>query len=126
MADARLIDANEVLCFIKDEIEESKNEKNEARARDSESDVAYNSGEIQEARRIKRHILNAPTVDAVPVVRCRECVCSSVCDDQLICSRIADVMDGYYRGTAEVVKPDDYCSHGVRQRAKMDGGASDG
>lgn len=58
------------------------------------------------------------------LVRCKDCVCSSMCDDQLICSRIADVMDGYYRGTAEVVKPDDYCSHGIRQKAKpLYGGA---
>ena len=58
-----------------------------------------------------------PTVDAEPV-RCDECVCCSMCDDQLICSRIADVMDGYYRGTVEVVKPDDYCSKGIRRTAK--------
>ena len=58
-----------------------------------------------------------PTVDAEPV-RCDECVCCSMCDDQLICSRIADVMDGYYRGTVEVVNPDDYCSKGIRRTAK--------
>ena len=59
----------------------------------------------------------ATTVEAEPV-RCNECVCCSMCDDQLICSRIADVMDGYYRGTVEVVKPDDYCSKGIRRTAK--------
>ena len=59
----------------------------------------------------------APSVD-IKVVRCGECVCCSMRDDQLICSRIADVMDGYYRGTAEVVKPDDYCSKGIRRTAK--------
>ena len=59
----------------------------------------------------------APVVDAEPV-RCDECVCCSMCGDQLICSRIADVMDGYYRGTVEVVNPDDYCSKGIRRTAK--------
>ena len=59
-----------------------------------------------------------PTIDAVPVVRCKECVCSSRLDDQLICSRISEVMDGYYHGTVDVVKPDDYCSHGIRETAK--------
>lgn len=49
------------------------------------------------------------------LVRCDECVCCSMSDDHLICSRIADIMDGYYRGTAEVVKPDDYCSKGIRK-----------
>lgn len=58
------------------------------------------------------------------LVRCGECVCSSNWNDQLICSRISEVMDGYYHGTIEIVKPDDYCSRGIRQRAKpLDGGA---
>ena len=52
------------------------------------------------------------------VVRCEECVCSSRLDDQLVCSRISEVMDGYYHGTVDVVKPDDYCSHGIRETAK--------
>lgn len=60
----------------------------------------------------------APAVDAVPVVRCEECVCCTMWNDQLICSRIRDVMDGYYHGTADVVNPDDYCSHGKRRMAK--------
>ena len=48
-------------------------------------------------------------------VRCNECICCSIADDHLICSRIAEIMDGYYRGTVEVVKPDDYCSKGIRK-----------
>lgn len=60
----------------------------------------------------------APTIDAVPVVRCEECVCCSRWNDQLVCSRISGVMDGYYHGTVDVVKPDDYCSHGIRKTAK--------
>lgn len=70
-----------------------------------------------EACTFVREIEEEPAVDAEPV-RCDECVCCSMCDDQLICSRIADVMDGYYRGTVEVVKPDDYCSKGIRRTAK--------
>lgn len=57
-------------------------------------------------------------LEPVPVVRCKECVCSSRLDDQLVCSRISEVMDGYYHGTIDVVKPDDYCSHGIRETAK--------
>lgn len=52
------------------------------------------------------------------VVRCKECVCCSRWNDQLVCSRISGVMDGYYHGTADVVKPDGYCSHGIRKTAK--------
>lgn len=62
---------------------------------------------------VRAKISVAPSVDAVPVVRCGECVCCSLWNDQLICSRISDVMDGYYHGTIDVVKPDDYCSHGI-------------
>lgn len=57
-------------------------------------------------------------LEPVPVVRCKECVCSSRLDDQLVCSRISEVMYGYYHGTVDVVKPDDYCSHGIRETAK--------
>lgn len=52
------------------------------------------------------------------VVRCKECVGCSRWNDQLVCSRISGVMDGYYHGTVDVVKPDDYCSHGIRETAK--------
>lgn len=68
----------------------------------------------------------APTIDAVPVVRCKDCVAVTRWGSELVCSRIRDVMDGYYHGTVEVVKPDDYCSQGIRKScAKMDGGAED-
>lgn len=52
------------------------------------------------------------------VVRCEECVYCSRWDDQLVCSRIIEVMDSYYRGTVDIVKPDDYCSHGICNKAK--------
>lgn len=48
-------------------------------------------------------------------VRCDECVCCSMADDHLIYSRTAEIMAGYYRGTAEIVKPDDYCSKEIRK-----------
>lgn len=70
-------------------------------------------------------IEGSPTIDAEPVVRCNECVCCSMWNDQLICSRISNVMDGYYHGTVEVVNPDDYCSRGVRQKAKPCGAKMD-
>lgn len=60
---------------------------------------------------------DAPSIDAVPVVRCKECVCCTIWDDRLICSRISGIADDYYVGSADVVKPEDYCSFGIRQRA---------
>lgn len=75
---------------------------------------------------VVRMLDKQPTIDAVPVVRCKDCVAVSVYNDKLICSRISDVIDGYYHGTVEVVKPDDYCSKGIRRiGAKMDGGEED-
>lgn len=56
-----------------------------------------------------------PTIDAEPVVRCRDCKRSAMWDDQLVCGRISDVMIGYYHGTIDVVSPDDFCSHGERR-----------
>ena len=54
------------------------------------------------------------TVDAVPVVRCKDCEHYR----NGICEKIEYIMDGYYHGTFDVKRPDDFCSYGV----KMDGG----
>lgn len=55
---------------------------------------------------------SAPTVDAVPVVRCRECKHSEKIDYQgrwlYCCMR--------YAGPS-VVRKDDFCSHGERKEA---------
>ena len=52
------------------------------------------------------------------VVRCEECVCCTIWNDRLICSRISGIANDYYVGKADVVNPDDYCSHGIRKTAK--------
>ena len=52
----------------------------------SESDIGY-------------MIRKRPTVDAVPVVRCKDCV-------------FYDHLDCYMN---ELTRPDDFCSHGVRK-----------
>lgn len=54
----------------------------------------------------------AEAVDAAPVVRCKDC--KHYHDG--ICEQIEYIMDGYYRDTFEVKRPDDFCSYG----AKMD------
>lgn len=64
------------------------------------SEVAYTSREIDNA------IENAPTIDAVPVVRCRECkywLGEHVCD--------LDCNHETHTG------PDDFCSRGQRKEA---------
>lgn len=63
-------------------------------------------------------IARFPAIEAEPVVRCKDCVCISMCNDTLVCARISGVMDGYYHGTIDVVNPDDYCSYGICRKAK--------
>lgn len=51
---------------------------------------------------------NAPTIDAVPVVRCKDCKHS--CMDNLFGDRWCQLL-----GSIRVVKEDDYCSRGERK-----------
>ena len=61
-----------------------------------------------------RGLEQSKTVDAEPVVRCQDC--KHYRDG--ICEKIEYIMDGYYHGTFEEKRPDDFCSYGE----KMDGG----
>ena len=63
-------------------------------------------------------VMKAPEVDAVEVVRCKDCKHYKY----RMCELIGNIMDGYYHGTFDVKRPDDFCSYG----AKMDGGDDDG
>lgn len=54
-------------------------------------------------------VLQAPTIDAVSVVRCKDCV-DMFHDDWYKCFACANLY-----GLNEEVKPDDYCSHGERK-----------
>ena len=67
---AYLIRRRDVISILEKEYDMSVNEKQEA---SNERDIAFNSGEIHCAKRVRSQVINLPTVDAVPVVRCREC-----------------------------------------------------
>lgn len=56
---------------------------------------------------------NAQGIDAVPVIHCKNCkhYRSGKCE------QIEYIMDGYYRYTFEVKRPDDFCSRGERKEA---------
>ena len=55
----------------------------------------------------------APTVDAVPVVRCAKCEHWVKNDDgQCVCA-LFDIANSY--GEPVVTKPDDFCSYGKRK-----------
>lgn len=60
---------------------------------------------------VRRVLLQIPTVDAVEVVRCKDCE-SFLRDSDLlqrhICIR-------WYPGSTRIVKPDDFCSYGKRK-----------
>ena len=56
-------------------------------------------------------IMNTPTVDAVPVVRCKDCKHYKY----RMCELIGNIMDGYYHGTFDIKRPDDFCSYGVKK-----------
>lgn len=57
------------------------------------------------------YVRYAPTIDAVPVVRCAECKhgCKSVQESVVFCQR-----DGR-KGYEMVFKPGDFCSYGERR-----------
>ena len=63
-----------------------------------------------------RVIQNMPTVDAVPVVRCRECKhCRNLPNG--LCYLYTEPYDNErgYKGEAVCVEPDDFCSCGERR-----------
>ena len=57
-----------------------------------------------------KHIDNAPTIDAVPVVRCKDCVNGTVFVNKQGAEYVDCVLDDY-----SVRKPTDYCSYGKRK-----------
>lgn len=62
-------------------------------------------------------INDAPTVDAVPVIRCRECKhCRNLPNG--LCYLYTEPYDNErgYKGEAVCVEPDDFCSCGERRQ----------
>ena len=55
-------------------------------------------------------LFSAPTVDAVPVVRCKDCVNGTVCVNKQGAEYVDCVLDDY-----SVRKPTDYCPYGKRK-----------
>ena len=58
----------------------------------------------------------APTVDAVPVVRCKDCVNGTVFVNKQGAEYVDCVLDDY-----SVRKPTDYCSYGKRKEGADNG-----
>ena len=76
-----------------------------------DADELENEFGISDADIIAREVIrDAPTVDAVPVVRCRECKWWQEDDDVGHCDN-PDGLDNY-------AKPEDFCSYGEKRRGK--------
>ena len=67
-------------------------------------------GEHHTAEDVIMMIKTAPTVDAVPVVRCKDCVKGTVFVNKQGAEYVDCVLDDY-----SVRKPTDYCSYGKRK-----------
>lgn len=82
---------------------------------DAISDIASSAHhDVMSVKDILRNIEAAPAVDAVPVVRCRDCKYCAVCGNGL---HVCKAHDLHLLRTT----PDGYCHMG----AKMDGGAEE-
>ena len=80
-----------------------------------DADLRATCGEHHTAEDVIMMIKTAPTVDAVPVVRCRDCKWWHEDDDTGYCDN-PDGLDNY-------AKPDDFCSYGESQTRRYDGDA---
>lgn len=100
MAEQRLIDAN-ALEFEYDPIDGIMNKVLILGGRN----VGKTKHIVKTA--LKQMIDNAPTIDAVEVVRCKDCECWEQDDDVGYCNN-PDGLDNY-------AKPDDFCSYGERK-----------
>ena len=98
---SRLIDANEVVKAILEERDKIPYELV------SEKPFKHGNSMRGGIRKALRCIEQAPTVDAVPVVRCRECKWGQEDDDIGHCDN-PDGLDNY-------AKPDDFCSYGEQK-----------
>ena len=75
-----------------------------------DADLCATCGEHHTAEDVIMMIKTAPTVDAVPVVRCKDCVNGTVFVDKQGAEYVDCVLDDY-----SVRKPTDYCSYGKRK-----------
>lgn len=106
----RLIDVDKALELFREEYE-----KTERLIRQGETQLDSLAEGFTEAAHIIRWLV--PTVDAVPVVRCRECKhCRNLPNG--LCYLYTEPYDNErgYKGEAVCVEPDDFCSCGERRQ----------
>ena len=69
----RLVDIEPILELVKGEHEKVQNRFSEANVFKEPNDVALWGAVLQEVGAFIGLMINAPTVDAVPVIRCKDC-----------------------------------------------------
>ena len=116
MADKRIIDANALLKEFEKRQEQQINEYCDCFLNDAQ-ELSTEWWCVEDA------VAAAPTIDAVEVVRCRECIhrgydACPMCHDEYY----YDEDDGADFWTVDNTEDDGFCHMG----AKMDGGVSDG
>ena len=98
----KLIDADKLLENYKKWIPQLSSKEDEGDRRGVETCIAV--------------LEDTPAVDAVPVVRCKDCVNGTVFVDKQGAEYVDCVLDDY-----SVRKPTDYCSYGKRKEGAGNG-----
>ena len=98
----KLIDADKLLENYKKWIPQLSSKEDEGDRRGVETCIAV--------------LEDTPTVDAVPVVRCKDCVNGTVFVNKQGAEYVDCVLDDY-----SVRKPTDYCSYGKRKEGAGNG-----
>ena len=78
------------------------------------ADCGYTADVLTGLTIAKNVIDNAPTVDAVEVVRCRDCKHHRTLRDRDMCAKNADMLNGREVGLKST-RADDFCSRGERR-----------
>ena len=87
---------------------------------DQYSDLAAVLGDVQTVRDI---LADAPTIDAVPVVRCRECIYYKICDEWETGKRM--LCEIHHHSYLDHDGDEHFCSWGQRREAEHDKHPSD-
>lgn len=101
----RLIDADEALRLFDEEYEETKE-----LIHNGETQLDSLAEGFTEAHHIIKYVL--PTVDAVPVVRCKDCIYTRNLYGRLVCK--------YGTCSGCILREDFFCANGTRKEENSD------
>ena len=79
------------------------------------ADFGYSADVLGGLTIAENAIDSAPTVDAVEVVRCRDCKHHRTLRDRDMCAKNADMLNGREVGL-RATRADDFCSRGERRK----------